>query len=172
MGKKSSVVWKHFETTDGELKCTIIGCRDPILNASATSGTNSQWSHLEHSHPEIYEELKKEKLPSKRKSNGNGTTEKTSKKSKKEDGESQIMMMLARRNVPFTLVDDPLFRMMTTKTFGITSPNKSSHYARTVLPRVATEILSNLREAIGDKHYAITTDGWTALNKPSPSLYR
>jgi len=171
MGKKSSAVWKHFVQISGGSKCTITGCKDPIV-LSAGSSTKGQWYHLEHNHKEIYDELEAEKLPPKRKPTDDGSTEKPAKKSKQENGETEIMKMLARRNVPFTLADDPLFRLMTTKTFGIANPIHSGQYARKVLPKVASEILMKLRDEIGDKPYAITTDGWSALNKPSPSLYR
>jgi hypothetical protein len=171
MGKKSSAVWTHFEKVDGEIRCTITDCKGPVLE-SKSSSTTSQWNHLEKYHNDIFKQMEAQKLPMKRKVNKDDAIAKTAKKSRQDESESQILRMLARRNVSFTLVDDPLFRRMTTKAFGIVNPNQSRHYARKVLPLVASEVLSKLREDVGDSPFAITTDGWSALNKPSPSLYR
>ena len=104
-------------------------------------------------------------------SSNNDLIEVLPKKTRTEDGEIRIMKMIARKNVPFTLVDDPLFKLMTTKTFGIAQPRTSRHYALKVLPNIAKETLAKLRTDIGNKFYSIITDGWSALNKPSPFFY-
>ena len=66
MGKRSSVVWQQFETTEGGFNCTIANCPDPFV-ASTGSSTTGQWNHLEKKHPDIYNELQDQKLPPKRK---------------------------------------------------------------------------------------------------------
>jgi len=83
-----------------------------------------------------------------------------------------VMKMLPRRNAPSTLIDDPLFQIMMSKSFKELKGRDSRYFARNVLPRVAGEILKVLRSEIGENYFSITTDGWSAMRKPSPSFYR
>lgn len=80
--------------------------------------------------------------------------------------------MLARRNAPFTLLDDPYFQWLLSKTYKDIKLFGSRHFARFVLPRVASDIIQKLVLEVGDRNFTITTDGWTMANKPSPSFYR
>jgi hypothetical protein len=171
MKRRPSSVWAYFEDATGGVTCTIAGCKDTFVQRTNTS-TSGQWDHLQRNHKAIYDSL--QKLPSKRKQPAEDATssETPVKKRKTDDPETQIMKMLARRNVPFTMVDDPLFRRMTSITFPGTKIRGSRYYARVVLPKVAQETVQKLRSEVGDRRYAITTDGWTAMKKPSPAFYR
>jgi hypothetical protein len=131
------------------------------------------WSHLKNNHKEIHDAL--EKLPAKRKASSTNENEPAvipAKTRRTHDAETSIMKMIARRNAPFTLLDDDLFRRMMSKTFVNVGLRGSRHFSRTVLPRVAGEVLNKLRNEVGGNLFAITTDGWSAINKPAPSYYR
>jgi len=170
---KTSVVHQYFKSIDGGYKCTITGCSNPDVRCAGNT-TSNQWSHLEHNHLEIFNELKSQKQPAKRKSIIDESQSATApiKKSKTEYAEQNTMKMIARRNLPFTVVDDPFFQELLSAKYKGINLRKSSYYARTVLPKVANESMTKLRNEIGDRFYSITTDGWTALNKPNVSYYR
>lgn len=175
MGKKSAV-WRYFTEENNEIKCNVTGCPSPSVKRS-TKATTNLWVHLETNHSDVYNGIKSEKLPptNKRKSTADESQASnldSTQKRMRLDAETAIMKMLARRNVPFTLVDDPLFKQMAEKAFKNVKHRSSQYYAVKVLPTVANNILEKLRQEIGDRHFSITTDGWSALNKPSPSFYR
>jgi len=175
MGKKTSVVWQYFDVVPGGLNCKIADCPAPFV-VCASKSTSGQWNHLETNHSAIYEQLKPQKQPPKRKmptDEGKFDPPAVSvKRSKTDEAESEVMKMLARRNIPFALVDDHFFQELVAAKYKGINLHGSRHYAVTVLPRVANDLLKKLREEIGERHFAITTDGWSAQNKPSPSLYR
>lgn len=172
MGKSSSV-WEHFNVVEGGVNCTISGCLQPFIKR-AGKDTTSLWSHLKNRHKTIYDGLEIQKQPSKRPSQAIVDTSDNSqvKKRRTYEAESAVMNMLARRNVSFTLVDDPLFQRMMSKTFGNVGLHGSRYFARVVLLRVADDVMKKLRFEIGDRFFAITTDGWSALRKPNPPFYR
>lgn len=176
MGKKKSIIWNYFTEEDGKVKCNIADCEVSSVHRKAQE-TTSMWEHLKNKHDEIYNQIKDEKLPStnKRKSTVDGNqslTKKPIQKRRKKEAETAIMKMLARRNAPFTLVDDPLFKRMLTATFKDVKHCGARYYSTKVLPAVANDILEKLRCEVGSSYYSITTDGWSAGKKPSPSYYR
>jgi hypothetical protein len=146
---KSSAVHEYFDVIEGGFKCKIAGCTKPIVKCSSSS-TSGEWSHIEQNHSEIFEELKVKKQPAKRKLQ---TIEEQLelrlvpvKKSKTEEAEYEAVKMIARRKIPFTIVDDSFFQSLLTANYKGIKLHGSRHYARTVLPRVANESLKVLRK--------------------------
>lgn len=166
-----SAAWKYFDKTETGAACKIVGCDRPLVVSTGAS-TTPLWSHLESHHKTIHANVESLKQPPKRKRMEAPVTSPEIIKTKTEIAEDEIMKMLARLNAPFTTVDDPLFKRMMTKTFPDMKVRGSRYFARTVLPRLAAEVLKGLRSKIGDRQFAITTDGWSAFQKPKPAFYR
>jgi hypothetical protein len=172
MGLKSTI-WQYFTEATGGYDCNIDGCTSKFVKRSKNFSTTGLWGHLKTHHKSThYDPLEKDKLPSKRKTEDNPDGPSTFKRRLSIDAETEIIEMLARTNSPFTLADDPLFKKMSSAAFPGFKPHGSRHYALNILPRVANDVMARLRGEIADRCFVITTDGWSAINKPSPSLYR
>lgn len=94
------------------------------------------------------------------------------KKSRNDEVEDQIVKMLARTNISFRFTEDPFFVELINRAYPRMKLNKRQYFSTEVLPRVANEVISRLRHDIGNKPYAITSDGWSSPCKPSPTFYR
>lgn len=94
------------------------------------------------------------------------------KKSRDEEIDDDIMKMLAQTNNPFSFVENSFFAKVIKKAYPDFKLKKRQHFSTIVLPRVASEIIDRLSSQVADNFIAITTDGWSAQHKPSPSFYR
>lgn len=94
------------------------------------------------------------------------------KRSRTDSVNEQIMKMLARTNNPFTFVEDSFFVELIEKAYPSFKLKGRQYFAETVLPHLANQIIKELKGNVSDRFYAITTDGWSAQTKPSPTFYR
>lgn len=83
-----------------------------------------------------------------------------------------LAKMISRRNVPFSLVGDSFFQKVFKKAYPKKEVHAPRYYAETVLPAIADDILEKLHLNLSNSQYGITIDGWSAQQKPSPTLYR
>lgn len=96
------------------------------------------------------------------------------KRTEKEEIELELIHMLTRNNLPFSIVEDPFLKKLMEKAYKSQSFKLKGrqHYATVVLPRAAEDIIENLYKKVSGQPYAITTDGWADKTKPSTVFYR
>lgn len=94
------------------------------------------------------------------------------KKTRSDEINEEIVKMLARTNNPFIFVEDKFFKQTVEKAYPGFTLNGRQFFASVVLPNVANELITNLHKKVSNNPFAITTDGWSSQNKPSPSFYR
>ncbi|KAI1701578.1 hypothetical protein Ddc_17548 [Ditylenchus destructor] len=175
-----SSVWKYFTKSPDGGFCNIEFCKSKFVKRhEKDTSTKNFWSHLQFNHADIYANERIEKPPKRKKGECSNikSTQQTienfavPKKTRNENIELDLVRMIARRAVPFSIINDPFFRRMFETAFPDVKMRESHYYLRRILPMLSNEIISLLRAKVGTHKFAITTDGWSALRKPCPSFY-
>nr|CAD2202729.1 unnamed protein product [Meloidogyne enterolobii] len=162
-----SDIWKYFNkhSTD-EGKCKI--CSKLVKRKDGN--TKGLWQHLKISHSEEFDNLKCNAASS----SSSGVQESllsfvSTKKDKRDVSEEAIARIMLRQNNSFLFFEDPDLRNLYEKAHPNLPLGSRQYFRKNVIPRMAQDIISRIKQGVDDSFYSISTDGWSQPTR-SPQL--